>query len=462
MTLPDPTDPRSSHRYIPNAGEDIREMLAVIGVESIDRLFDTIPDDVKLDALLDLPGPWSEVESRRWFRGLAARNVTAVDHAAFLGAGAYAHYQPACVDQMLLRSEFLTSYTPYQPEVSQGTLQSIFEYQTHQCLLTGLDVANASLYDGSTALCEAVLLAERLTKGKTKVVLAKSVHPHYVETVRTYVQNLGLEIVEVGWGADGRIDLDALRAASADAFAVAVQSPNFLGVIEDYDAIAIATSVTRIAVVAEATSFGILSPPGQHGFDICVGEGQAWGVPTQYGGPYVGFMVVREHLKRHMPGRLAGETVDVDGKRAYVLTLATREQHIRRGKATSNICTNEALIALAANMYLSLMGKEGLREVATQCVQKAAYLRKRLAAIGKVELPFSGPVYNEFVVRTPLPANEILANLERSGILGGIPLGPFYTGHDRDFLVAVTELNTREQMDQYADALGAVLARGPR
>jgi glycine dehydrogenase subunit 1 len=462
MTLPDPTDPRSSHRYIPNAGEDIREMLAVIGVESIDRLFDTIPDDVKLDALLDLPGPWSEVESRRWFRGLAARNVTAVDHAAFLGAGAYAHYQPACVDQMLLRSEFLTSYTPYQPEVSQGTLQSIFEYQTHQCLLTGLDVANASLYDGSTALCEAVLLAERLTKGKTKVVLAKSVHPHYVETVRTYVQNLGLEIVEVGWGADGRIDLDALRAASADAFAVAVQSPNFLGVIEDYDAIARATSVTRIAVVAEATSFGILSPPGQHGFDICVGEGQAWGVPTQYGGPYVGFMVVREHLKRHMPGRLAGETVDVDGKRAYVLTLATREQHIRRGKATSNICTNEALIALAANMYLSLMGKEGLREVATQCVQKAAYLRKRLAAIGKVELPFSGPVYNEFVVRTPLPANEILANLERSGILGGIPLGPFYTGHDRDFLVAVTELNTREQMDQYADALGAVLARGPR
>jgi len=462
MTLPDPTDPRSSHRYISNAGEDIREMLAVIGVESIDRLFDTIPDDVKLDALLDLPGPWSEVESRRWFRGLAARNVTAVDHASFLGAGAYAHYQPACVDQMLLRSEFLTSYTPYQPEVSQGTLQSIFEYQTHQCLLTGLDVANASLYDGSTALCEAILLAERLTKGKTKVVLAKSIHPHYVETVRTYMQNLGLEIVEVGWGAGGRIDLDALHAASADAFAVAVQSPNFLGVIEDYDAIARATSVTRIAVVAEATSFGILSPPGQHGFDICVGEGQAWGIPTQYGGPYVGFMVVRENLKRHMPGRLAGETVDVDGKRAYVLTLATREQHIRRGKATSNICTNEALIALAANMYLSLMGKEGLREVATQCVQKAAYLRKRLAAITSVTVPFAGPVYNEFVVRTPLPANEILANLERSGILGGIPLRPFYTGHDRDFLVAVTELNTREQMDQYADALNATLTGGPR
>jgi glycine cleavage system P protein (glycine dehydrogenase) subunit 1 len=456
--LPDPTDPRSSHRYIPNAGEDIREMLAVIGVESIDRLFDTIPDDVKLGALLDLPGPWSEVESRRWFRGLAARNVTAVDHASFLGAGAYAHYQPACIDQLLLRSEFLTSYTPYQPEVSQGTLQSIFEYQTHQCLLTGLDVANASLYDGSTALCEAVLLAERLTKGKTKVVLAKSIHPHYVETVRTYIQNLGLEIVEVGWGADGRVDLDALRAASADAFAVAVQSPNFLGVIEDYDAIGRATGITKIAVVAEATSFGILVPPGQHGFDICVGEGQAWGIPTQFGGPYVGFMVVREHLKRHMPGRLVGETVDVDGKRAYVLTLATREQHIRRAKATSNICTNEALIALAANMYLSLMGKEGLREVATQCARKTAYLRKQLAANDSVELPFSGPVYNELVVRTPFPATEILADLERARILGGIPLAPFYEGHDRDFLVAVTELNTREQMDHYVATLSAAIA----
>lgn len=455
--LPDPTDPRSSHRYIPNAGEDIREMLAVIGVESIDRLFDSIPAGVKLDALLDIPGPWSEIESRRWFRGLAARNVTAVDHASFLGAGAYAHYQPACIDQLLLRSEFLTSYTPYQPEVSQGTLQSIFEYQTHQCLLTGLDVANASLYDGSTALCEAVLLAERLTKGKNKVVFAKSIHPHYIETVRTYVQNLGIEIVEVGWGADGRIDLDALRAASADAFAVAVQSPNFLGVIEDYDAIGRTTDITKIAVVAEATSFGILTPPGQHGFDICVGEGQAWGIPTQFGGPYVGFMVVREQLKRHMPGRLVGETIDVDGKRAYVLTLATREQHIRRGKATSNICTNEALIALAANMYLSLMGKEGLREVATQCAQKTAYLRKKLAAIDSVELPFNGPVYNELVIRTPLPAMGVLAALEREKILGGIPLGPFYEGHDRDFLVAVTELNTREQIDHYADVLRAAI-----
>ncbi|HET7435594.1 MAG TPA: aminomethyl-transferring glycine dehydrogenase subunit GcvPA [Thermoanaerobaculia bacterium] len=459
MTLP----PTPSHRYIPNADEDVREMLETVGVDSIDRLFDTIPDAVKLEGLLDIPGPWSEIETRRWFRELASRNKTTADHLSFLGGGAYAHYQPAMIDQLLLRAEFLTAYTPYQPEVSQGTLQSIFEYQTHQCLLTALDVANASLYDGSTALCEAVLLAERVGKGKKKVVLAQSIHPHYVETLRAYVQNLGIEIVHVPWGADGRVDLDALRTAADGAFAVAVQSPNFLGSIEDYDAISKATEgVTKIAVVAEATSFGLLAPPGQHGFDICVGEGQAWGIPTQFGGPYVGFMVVRDALKRHMPGRLVGETVDVDGKRAYVLTLATREQHIRRGKATSNICTNEALIALAANMYLSLLGKEGLREVAVQCAQKTAYLRQQLQKIASLELPFAAPAYNEFVVRTPFPAAEILGDLEHEKILGGIPLGRFFEGHDRDFLVAVTELHTKEQLDRFAHALSAAIARERR
>ena len=460
--LPDPL--KSQHRYIPNAHEDVGEMLGVVGVDSIDRLFETIPQAVKLDRLLDIPGPWSEIESRRYFRELAARNKTGVDHVSFLGAGAYAHYQPACVDQLLLRAEFLTSYTPYQPEVSQGTLQSIFEYQTHQCLLTGLDVANASMYDGSTALCEAVLMAERVAKNKHKIAIAKSVHPEYTETVRTYIQNLGYEIVEIGWTADGRVDLDALRAACAqDVFAVAIQSPNFLGVLEDYDAVAAAAgNIVKIAVVAEATSFGIVTPPGEHGFDICVGEGQAWGVAPQYGGPYVGFMVVKDALKRHMPGRLVGETVDVDGRRAYVLTLATREQHIRRGKATSNICTNEALIALAANMYLSLMGKEGLREVAMQSLQKAAYLREKLTAIGSVVTPFAGPIYNEFVVRTPFPATQILADLEEAKILGGVPLGQFYDGHDNDFLVAVTELHTREQLDRFAAVVSASISKERR
>lgn len=463
MSLPDPKAPSSSHRYIPNAGEDIREMLDVVGVDSIDRLFDTIPAEVKLDRLLDLPGPWSEIETRRWFHGLAARNVTAVDHASFLGGGAYLHYQPACIDQLLLRAEFLTAYTPYQPEVSQGTLQSIFEYQTHQCLLTGLDVANASLYDGSTALCEALLLAERVSKGKKKVLVAKSIHPQYRETVRTYVQNLALEIVEIGWTAGGRLDLDALRAAAGGACAIAVQSPNFLGVLEDYDAVtAAAEGLTKIAVVAEATSLGIVSPPGEHGFDICVGEGQAWGIAPQFGGPYVGFMVVKDALKRHMPGRLVGETVDVDGRRAFVLTLATREQHIRRGKATSNICTNEALIALAANMYLSLLGKEGLREVATQSLQKTAYLRARLAEIDGVEFPFAGPVYNEFTFRTPHPASQILGDLEGEKILGGLALADFIGGDRRDLLVAVTELNTKEQLDHYAAAVSAAISRRAR
>jgi glycine dehydrogenase subunit 1 len=456
MTLPNPLT--SVHRYIPNASQDVKEMLGVIGIDSVDRLFDSIPDDVKLDRLLDIAGPWSEIESRRWFRALAAKNKTGVDHVSFLGGGAYSHYQPACIDQLLLRAEFLTAYTPYQPEVSQGTLQAIFEYQTHQSMLTGLDVANASLYDGSTALCEAVLLAERLVKNKHRVVVARSVHPQYTETLRTYVQNLGIEVVEVGWTDDGRIDTEALRAACADdVFAVAVQSPNFLGVIEDYDAISAATgNITKIAVVAEATSLGILVPPGEHGFDICVGEGQAWGIPTQFGGPYVGFMVVRDTLKRHMPGRLVGETVDVDGRRAYVLTLATREQHIRRGKATSNICTNQALFALAANMYLSLLGREGLREVATQCLQKTAYLRAKLNAIASVVLPYGAPVYNEFVVRTKYPAADILADLEHEKILGGIPIDT------HDFLVAVTELHTKEQLDHYAAALDAAVARERR
>ncbi|HUP47785.1 MAG TPA: aminomethyl-transferring glycine dehydrogenase subunit GcvPA [Thermoanaerobaculia bacterium] len=465
MNLPDPIDDSNTHRYIPNASQDIAEMLRVVGVESIERLFDSIPDEVKLDRLLDIPGPWSEIESRRWFRALAAKNRSAADHLSFLGAGAYAHDQPACIDQLLLRAEFLTSYTPYQPEVSQGTLQSIFEYQTHQCLLTGLDVANASLYDGSTALCEAVLLAERVGKGRKKVVIARSVHPEYTATVRTYVQNLGLEVVEVGWTADGRIDPSALRPAIDGAFAVAIQSPNFLGVIEDYDAvnrIATEAGATKIAVITEATSLGIVSPPGAHGFDIAVGEGQAWGIPTQFGGPYVGFMVVKDALKRHMPGRLAGETVDVDGRRAYVLTLATREQHIRRGKATSNICTNQALIALAANMYLSLLGKEGLREVAVQCLQKAAYLRGKLQQTGSVILPFSGPVYNELVVRTPFPAAEILADLEHEKILGGVPLGRWFPEQPNDFLVAVTELHTREHLDLFVSTLSAAISRERR
>ena len=449
-------------RYIPNASEDVREMLEVIGIDSLDRLFDSIPAEVKLDRFLDIPGPWSEIESRRWFAETAAKNKTGHDHLSFLGAGVYSHYQPSCVDHLIQRAEFLTSYTPYQPEVTQGTLQAIFEYQTHQCMLTELDVANASLYDGSTAFVEGILLAERVGKGKKKAILARTIHPQYRETLQTYIQNLDVEVVEAGWGSDGRIDLQELKTlCGGDAFTVAVQSPNFFGVIEDYDAIArIAdgAGATKVAVINEATSLGILSPPGAHGFDIAVGEGQAWGIPPQFGGPHVGFMVVRDALKRHMPGRLVGETVDVDGRRAYVLTLATREQHIRRGKATSNICTNEALIALAANIYLSLMGKNGLREVATQSLQKAAYLRNALRGQSGLSFPFESPVYNEFLVRTKKPAAEVLTALTRDRILGGVPLEPFFPEMKNEFLIAVTELHTRAHLDQFVQALGRATA----
>jgi glycine dehydrogenase subunit 1 len=444
-------------RYIPNSSQDVREMLEVVGVDSIDRLFDTLPQNVMLDQPLDLPPPWSEIEVRRWFRSLAALNATPETHVSFLGGGTYHHYQPACVDALIQRAEFLTSYTPYQPEVSQGTLQAIFEYQTHQCLLTGLDVANASLYDGSTAFVEGVLLADRIAKGRKKVVVAESVHPEYRATLETYIRNLGIELVVVGWGKDGRIDREALEAAvDGGTSAVAIQSPNFFGVLEDYAAVAAAADragAAKIAVIAEATSLGIVAPPGAHGFDIAVGEGQAWGVPPQFGGPHVGFMAVRDDLKRHIPGRLVGETTDADGRIAYVLTLATREQHIRRAKATSNICTNEALVALAANIYLSLLGRDGLREVATQCLQKAAHLRRRLVESGKVELPFSGPVYNEFTIRTGRNADDLLRDLEGEKILGGVRPARYFPQMTNELIVAVTELHTSRQLDRFADAV---------
>ena len=452
-------------RFIPNSSEDIREMLTTIGKESIDELFESIPADVRLDDLLDLPAPMSEIELRRWFRTVAAKNFAGDEASSFLGAGVYRHYQPACVDQLLLRGEFLTAYTPYQPEVSQGTLQSIFEYQTHQSLLTGLEVANASLYDGSTAFVEAVLMASRVRRNAKKVVVSRGVHPEYLETLTTYVQNLDIEIIVVELGEDGRTDVSGIDAALDETvFAVAVQNPNFFGVIEDYDAIRKATEskgdLIRIAVINEASSLGILTPPGEHGFQIACGEGQAWGIAPQFGGPFVGFLVAADELKRHMPGRLVGETVDVDGKRAWVLTLASREQHIRRGKATSNICTNQALIALAANIYLSLMGKDGLREVAEQSLVKAAHLRRTLSSLEGVELPYEGPIYNEILVRTGMPADDVVDAMAKRGILAGVPLSRYFEDDSKGFLVAVTELHTKEELDRYASELAAVLGGG--
>ncbi len=441
-------------KFLPASDADREAMLAAIGVASVDDLFASIPASV-LEAPA-LPAPLSEIEIRRLFGGLAGRNANARETAFFLGAGLYHHYTSAIADQMLYRSEWLTAYTPYQPEVSQGTLQSIFEFQTHLCLLTGLDVANASLYEGASALVEALLMAERLSRGRTKAVLSQGLHPEYRETVRTYLRNLALEIVEVPIGADGATDAGALaEAVDETTFAVAVQSPNFYGVIEDWGAAAAAAEARGalgVGVIAEAASLALLAPPGERGIDIACGEAQSLGVPMHDGGPVLGFLACRTAHQRQIPGRLVGQTRDAQGRRAFCLTLSTREQHIRREKATSNICTNQGLMALAANVHMSLLGKHGLREVATQSHAKAEYVKRRIAAIPGYRLPLPGPTFNEFLVEAPRPAAPLLSELARGGILAGVAVSR-YGGPANQFLVAATEMNTRDEMDRLASAL---------
>ncbi len=441
-------------KFLPVSDVDRREMLAAIGASSIDDLFASIPAEVRQAP--DLPPPLSEIEIRRLLGGLAGRNANARETAFFLGAGLYHHYTSAIADQMLYRSEWLTAYTPYQPEVSQGTLQSIFEFQTHLCLLTGLDVANASLYEGASALVEALLMAERLSRGRRKAVLSQGIHPEYRETVRTYLHNLALEIVEVPIGADGATDRRALDAAVDEkTFAVAVQSPNFYGTIEDWSAASAAAQARGalgVGVVAEAASLALLAPPGERGMDIACGEAQSLGVPMHDGGPILGFLACRTAHQRQIPGRLVGQTQDAQGRRAFCLTLSTREQHIRREKATSNICTNQGLMALAANIHMSLLGKHGLREVATQSHAKAEYLKQRIAALPGYRVPLSGPTFNEFLVEAPGPAAPLLSELARAGILAGVALSR-YGGPANQFLVAATEMNTREELDRLVAAL---------
>ncbi len=441
-------------KFLPTSDADRAEMLAAIGVSSVDDLFVSIPASVRQAP--SLPPPLSEIEVRRLFGGLAKKNANAKESAFFLGAGLYHHYTSAIADQMLYRAEWLTAYTPYQPEVSQGTLQSIFEFQTHICLLTGLDVANASLYEGASALVEALLMAERLSTGRTKAVLSQAIHPEYRETVRTYFTNLALEIVEVPVGRNGATDAAALAAAIDEkTFAVAVQSPNFYGIVEDWSAASAAAhakGALGLAVVAEAASLALLAPPGEKGIDIACGEAQSLGVPMHDGGPILGFLACRTAHQRQIPGRLVGQTLDAEGRRAFCLTLSTREQHIRREKATSNICTNQGLMALAANIHMSLLGKHGLREVAQQSHAKAEYLKGRISKLAGYRLPYSGPTFNEFLIEGPRPAAPMIVELAQLGILAGVPLSRF-GGPTNQFLVAVTEMNTREEMDRLVSAL---------
>lgn len=446
-------------RYIPNSPEEREEMLRESGLLTADELFRSLPAEIKLNRSLNITAPLAEMDLIAAFEEMAAKN-NAARKPSFLGAGVYSHYSPTIVDSLIQRSEFFTAYTPYQPEISQGTLQAIFEFQTLVCQLTGMDVANASMYDGSTGMAEAVLMADRITK-RNKVIVADTVHPEYLQVAKTYVQHYGVQMQSVGYDEKtGRVKADDLNI-DKDTAAVIIQSPNFFGCIEDVQSIAdIAheAGALLVLVVTEAISFGLLKTPGESGADILVAEGQSFGIPLSFGGPHVGLFATKDKYVRQIPGRLVGEAYDKDGNRGFVLTLATREQHIRREKATSNICTNQGLIALAATIYMETMGKRGIEEVATQNAQKSAYAKKKLCEIEGVSIPFSAPSFNEFVIRTNKNADEVLKRLlDEKGIIGGLALSRFYQDRTNDILVCATETNTRAQIDALVEGLSKIV-----
>jgi glycine dehydrogenase subunit 1 len=446
-------------RYIPTTAAQRAEMLRTIGVPDAEALLDRIPPKARLGRELAVPAALAEGELTAHVRGLAERNAHAADHVSFLGAGAYDHYVPSPINHLLLRSEFFTAYTPYQPEASQGTLRSIYEYQTMICELTGMDVTNASIYDGGSALAEAALMAHGVTE-REQVVVSGAVSPLARRVVATYCAGPRLPIKTVPW-ADGVTDLDALRRSVSDkTAAVMVQYPNFFGCLEDLDAAArIAHDRGALLVVSvDPISLAVLRPPGEAGADIVVGEGQGLGNPVMGGGPYLGLFACRKELVRRMPGRLVGATVDTRGRRGFVLTLQTREQHIRREKATSNICTNVALVALGATIYLALMGKQGLQTVASLSTAKAHYAADALGRVPGVSRRFGAPFFKEFALRLPKAPDRVLRALRKRKILGGVPLGQFDRTLRDCLLVAVTETRTRAEIDAYAEALASAVA----
>ncbi len=444
-------------RYLPKSPADRAAMLAEIGVRSIDDLFATIPAEYQLRRDLDVPRQHGESEIVDAFRDYAAKNATG--YASFLGAGCYRHYRPVMIDTVVSRGEFLTSYTPYQPEIAQGTLQAMFEFQTMICELTGMEIANASMYDGSTGAAEAIMMAVRVT-GRSGAVIARTVHPEYREVVHTYAQHQGIPATEVEYErGTGRVDLAALDAAiTSETACVLIQSPNFFGAIEDVPAIAAiahAKGALLIVSIAEAVSLGIVRPPTEA--DIVSLEAQSFGVALSYGGPYCGVIACKERFLRQMPGRLVGEARDVDGKRGFVLTLSTREQHIRREKATSNICTNQALVAMMVTVFLAVYGKEGLRELAEHNLAKAHFLAEALAGSGAVRLFGGAPIFNEFVMELPEDVAQVNASLLERKIIGGLPLARWYPElGPKASLWCATEVTTHAQMDAAATAVGAV------
>jgi len=442
--------------YIPHTEDDKKAMLEEIGVKSTEDLFADIPEKVRYPELR-LPKPLSEAELMAEMRAMAEENADLDHFACFLGAGAYNHFVPSVVSHVISRSEFYTAYTPYQPEISQGTLQSIFEYQSMICELTGMEVANASHYDGATALAEAALMSVAVSKGRRrKVVVSPAVHPEYRQVLRTYVR--GADIAVVG-DEDLTSDLPQLVGLlDGDTACFIIQNPNFFGELEEVEGLAekVHEAGALLVVCVNPISLGLFKPPGQYGADIVVGEGQSLGNALNFGGPYLGLFATRMEYVRKMPGRLVGETVDTKGRRGFVLTLTAREQHIRREKATSNICTNEALCALAAGAYLAAMGRKGLRKVAELCYHKAHYAASRIASIPGYEVLNRKPFFHEFVVRCPRPVKEINAYLlEEWGIIGGYDLEKDYPHLKNCMLLCVTEMNPKEEIDDLIEALSA-------
>ncbi|HEY2881544.1 MAG TPA: aminomethyl-transferring glycine dehydrogenase subunit GcvPA [Pirellulales bacterium] len=443
--------------YLLNTPDDQRAMLEAIGVKSIDELFAQIPAEFRLNRPLNIPPVLSEMELAAHVGELAARNVACGQKACFLGGGSYDHFVPAVCDYVASRSEFYTSYTPYQPEASQGNLQAFFEYQTLICQLTGMDVSNASLYDGGSAATEAVLMCMHANGRTGRVVTAASVHPEYRQILETYFANFETKLVTVGT-PNGTIDPHEMAAAlTDDTSCILLQQPNFFGCLEDMEALVKAAHERGVLVVVavDPISLGLLKRPGDYGADIVVAEGQSLGTPMQYGGPYLGIMATREQFVRRMPGRIAGQTVDRRGKRCWVLTLQTREQHIRREKATSNICTNQGLFALRAAVYLSAMGPQGMREIATACVRKSHYALEKLTAGKRLAQQFDKPFFKEFVVRdTAGDIDGLISQALDNGYFAGVPLGQWYPDLADSLLVCVTEKRTRVEID----GLAAVVA----
>ena len=447
-------------RYLPHTEQDRQAMLNSLNLKSIEELFSNIPKEVRFKADLDLPEPLSELEVGLHMSSLAEKNLSLNKVASFMGGGCYDHYIPSSIDHILSRGEFFTAYTPYQAEISQGTLQTIYEFQTMIAMLTGMDIANASMYDGASALAEAALMAVSFMKKRSSIVVSSAINPLYLKVLSSYFagkENLELRFISASDGLTSLSELE--QAIDENTAAVLLQQPNFFGCLEPGSEIAALAhnKGAKLVVCADPISLGILSPPGDYGADIVVGEGQSLGNSPSFGGPGVGFFAAREEFLRSMPGRIVGATVDSEGKRGFTLTLQTREQHIRREKATSNICSNQALNALAASIYLALMGKQGIGEVADLCIQKAHYAEEKITALKGFSKAFPGPSFKEFTVKCPIPAAEIVKQLLNHGILAGIDLGQFYPDMKDYLLIAVTEKRTKKEIDCLAEQLEALI-----